>query len=111
MNAIAVASGKRPPGRPKGSLNRSNVDLIEYLQSRMKELYGLDRYDPVVAMAVIACDVNNPVDLRLAAHKAVAPYVRPQLKQVEITGADGGAIEVRTSLIDVITASLEEKSS
>lgn len=111
MNAIIPSKfgkiEKRGRGRPPESPNRVNSDLLEMLQQAMKLRYGLDRYDPVVALAEIACDSSNPVEIRMNAHAKVAPYVRAQLKQVEITGANGGAIEVKTSLIDVITASLD----
>lgn len=106
MNAI-VPVAKNKGGRPKLSPNRCNLDLLEQLQTAMKERYGLNRYDPALALAEIACDQSHPIDIRVRAHSAILPYVRAQLKSVEISGPDGEPIEVKTSLIDVITASLD----
>lgn len=100
---------RTPRGREPGTANKPKNDLRERLQQRIKQLYGIDNYDPLVALAEIACDPNNPVELRAASHRAIAPYVRPQLKQVELTGVDGGPIETRNLLIEGIVQALERK--
>lgn len=52
-------------------------------------------YDPVVSMAYIAHDERYPIDLRFAAHKEVARYVRPQLKAMEISGQLENPVEIQ----------------
>jgi hypothetical protein len=52
-------------------------------------------YHPIMEMVRIACDETNPVELRAKMHKAIAPYVSPKLKAVEITGDDGGPLQHR----------------
>lgn len=100
---------KRGPGRPKGSPNRSNPELLQKLQVCMKERFGLDNYDPAIALAEIACDQSNPLDLRLRAHSAILPYVRAQLKAVEVSGPDGAPIEVKNTLVEKIIDSFDFK--
>ena len=92
------------PGRPHGAFNRSTKELVERIQKTMKQRYGIDNYDPVIAIAEIACDVTNPLEIRLLAHSKVAPYVRPQLKQIELTGAEGGPLEIKHSVADELLA-------
>lgn len=94
-------------GRPKGASNKRSAELRERLVGEMKHRYGIDNYDPVICLAEIACDVSNPLEVRAAAHRAVAPYIHAQLKQVELTGADGGAIEFRHTLLDRIMKTLD----
>lgn len=59
-----------------------------------------DDYDPVVAMALIACDPSTPIMMRLKAHTSVAEYVHPKLRAVEVKGnveVTGGVLRIPTS--------------
>ncbi|MCH7928628.1 MAG: hypothetical protein IID03_11735 [Candidatus Dadabacteria bacterium] len=79
-----MRGGKREgAGRKEGSRNKKSVELEELMQDKFPD------YDPVCAMAEIANDKKVNISLRLAAHKEVAKYRRPQLKAIEVTGADG----------------------
>ncbi len=72
--------------------SRSAETLAAY--ERAVERFG----NPVEALAEMAFDEENPIDLRLRAMSDFAKYGNAQLKAVEITGADGGAIEVNHEL-------------
>lgn len=62
--------------------------------------------NPVEALAEIAFDDGNPIDLRLRALTDFAKYGNAQLKSVEISGPDGGAIEVKHGLKEQVLAQL-----
>ena len=89
------AAGNRGRGRPKGSRNKRSLTLQEKLAAL--------RFDPVTALARIAMNRKNPVELRLKAAAEAAPYVHAKLRlsEVAVTGADRGPLEVRTSGSDV----------
>jgi hypothetical protein len=57
-------------------------------------------YDPIVALVRIAQKAEEEGDGALAAtaHKAVVPYLYPQLKAVELTGEDGKPIQTRNTV-------------
>ena len=116
---------KRPKSDPREpAVSEAQRDtLLALIRERVAAVNGLEGYDPVVALALIATDpvVNglapDPLyadaahpegqlrrDRRLAvdAHKEVARYPRPQLKQVEVTGAGGGPLVVQHGLASEI---------
>lgn len=111
---LAMTSDKRlqpgwnpnPNGRPPGTNHPLVLELRSRLTSHMKRKHGIDGYHPVIAMAEIACDANNPVDLRLLAHSKVAPYFQPQLQQTQFVGANGGPIEVKMPAVDALVEAL-----
>lgn len=109
---LAMSSEKRGPGRlpghgaPAGTTSRWAVELRNILPKVMKVRYGIDNYHPVIAMAEIACDANNPLELRLDAHKAIAPYFQPKLQNIEVSGPEGGPLEVKNPLIDALLGAL-----
>ncbi len=77
--------GKREgAGRPKGSRNTYNVAMEELLQEHMAET-GHENYDPVVAMAEIALNEDNPIELRFRAHAEVAQYVRTKCRSLAVS--------------------------
>ena len=77
--------GKREgAGRPKGSRNRYNAEMEKLLQAHMDEL-GHENYDPVIAMAEIALNEENPIDLRFKAHAEVAQYIRTKCRSLVVT--------------------------
>lgn len=76
--------GKRDnAGRKEGSRNRKSLELETLLQKKFPN------YDPVISMVEIANDKKVDMSLRLAAHKEIAKYLRPQLKAIELTGQGG----------------------
>lgn len=70
--------------------------FIEFVQQRVKERHGIDGYDPVLAMALMATDpaLDEELKLQLECHKEVAKYWHSQLQRTEVTGADGGPVQV-----------------
>lgn len=76
-------------GRVAGTPNAERKELYQLLND------NFPGYHPVVAMAIIANDDGNDIDLKFQAHKEVAKYVCPQLKAVEVTGVGGEAMEIR----------------
>lgn len=105
---------KRPPSRPKEPEVDPEVreQLFELIRRKVEEVHGVTEYDPVVAMALIATDesvrgavglgpAGNPllgVQTVLKAHGEVARYVHPTVKQIELTGKDGGPVQVKSGL-------------
>lgn len=97
---------------------------MDRIAEKVLEVNGLEAYDPVIAMALIATDptiqagasstasgqmvVTANVPLALKAHSEVAKYTHPTLKQIEVTGQGGGAIEVRAGMakeiVDLVMA-------
>lgn len=61
---------------------------------------------PLDYMISVMRDANNPTDTRLDAARSAAPYVHPKLAQTQITGKDGGPIQVedatKAALVDKI---------
>lgn len=100
-----------PKGRPKGSGNVKKIALGELIAKAMKETYNMDNYDPVVEMAKIANDPNNPIDLRANCHDRVAKYVRPVLKAVEVSGNVDVNVEQKYDATDKLLAALEAMAS
>lgn len=81
--------GARPgAGRPKGSKNKRTLEL----QAEIAES-GLT---PLEFMTEVYRNKNNPMDMRLDAAKAAAPYVHAKLANIEVTGKDGAPIETVT---------------
>ena len=67
--------------------------------------------NPIEALADIAFDEGNPIDLRLRALQDFAKYGNAQIKAIEITGQDGGAIEVKHGLKEQLLESLAKLES
>lgn len=87
-------------GRQKGTPNKINLDTKATF-ARIVEKYG----DPLEALAEMAFDPQHDISIRQNSMKEVVKYGYAQLKSIELTGKDGGAIEVETrlQLIDQIT--------
>lgn len=104
--------------RPKSTAREPEVPpevrdkLFDLIRRKVLEVHGLEEYDPVVAMALIACDERiaaevgtgpsgNPllgIQVVLKAHGEVARYVHPTVKQVELSGPGGEPLAVRSGL-------------
>ena len=76
------------PGRIPGTKNKLTLSAIEKLNK-----LGCD---PLEGMAKIAMDQSNPIDLRARMYAELAQYVAPKLKSSELTGADGGPLQVES---------------
>lgn len=108
---IMIRRPKSKPIEPETSPEMRS-ELLELIRKKVAEVHGLEEYDPVVAMALIATDESiqatvmpgpngNPligVQTVLKAHSEVARYVHPTVKQVELTGPAGGPVQVRSGL-------------
>lgn len=94
-----MAKGTKTGGRVKGSQNKrtqataaaiesAGISPLEYMLSilRAPEVFT-DKMDIKEFMAAKA--------LKLDAAKAAAPYVHPKLANIEVSGPDGGALEVK----------------
>lgn len=77
--------GKRPgAGRPKGSVARLDAE------ARKQAAEG--GITPLEYMLSVLRDEANPLETRMDAAKASAPYVHAKLAAVEVAGPDGGPI-------------------
>lgn len=87
--------GPRPgSGRPKGSVNKLDSEARAWAQESgllpLKYLLGVMR------------DTEQPQEMRMDAAKAAAPYVHARLQAVQLSGEDGGAIQVAHRIERVI---------
>jgi hypothetical protein len=116
----------RPPIKRISSSNREpdaspqqHQLLRDLVASKVREKYPeLTEYDPVVSIALIACDPAIQSTDRatvLRAHAEVARYIHPTLKQIEVSGVGGGAVKVRAGLtkdiVDLIMQIKQKEST
>lgn len=85
--------GERRGGRQKGTPNRANAKREAEIKAS-----GLT---PADFMLGVMRDEHKPLEVRLEAAKAVAPYVHPRLAQITAN------VEGTISLEQLVTASLE----
>lgn len=79
--------GKRPgAGRPRGARNKRTLEQVEAVVAS-----GLT---PLEYLTSVFQDVNADQAKRIDAAKAAAPYVHPRLNSTELTGKDGGPMEI-----------------
>ncbi len=81
--------GEKRGGRQKGTPNKRTQAVTETLEG-----LGLD---PIRGMAEIALDERVEVSLRVQVLKELCQYVAPKRKAVEVTGEDGGPLELEIS--------------
>lgn len=74
---------RKPPGRKKGSKNRTSVLLLQ-AQREIEQKFGVRHWDPVVALATIAADPTTDLELKILALVKVAPYFHATAKPVLI---------------------------
>lgn len=72
---------RKPPGRKKGSKNRTSVLLLQ-AQREIEQKFGVRYWDPVVALATIAADPTTDLELKILALVKVAPYFHATAKPV-----------------------------
>ena len=84
--------------RPKGAINRPKRALLKLLQEKYPG------YEPVIEMtkAALALTDNamasgdtNDWSAASNAHDKVAQYTTPKLKAIEVTGEDGGPLNMK----------------
>ena len=83
-----MAKGIKTGGRKPGTPNKRTSELAAMLAQAVGE-----DFDPVVELAILAQAPDTPIDLRAKVLADIAPYVRPRLKNSEISGAGGGSIQ------------------
>jgi len=75
-------------GRKKGSPNKKTAEVQKAVEES-----GITPLDYM--LQVMRDAINEPKE-RLSAAIAAAPYVHAKLSSVELTGKDGGAVEITT---------------
>lgn len=91
-----MRGGKRPgAGRKPGAKNKASADREKAIRKS-----GLTPLDYMLRLMR-----NGKLDrgTRLEAAKSAAPYVHPKLASVEVTGPEGGPVqveEVRRTIVD-----------
>ncbi len=80
-------------GRLPGTKNKAS-QLLEDAQAIIAEKFQIQNWHPVIHMMIVAADETKDEVLRLNAAAKAAPYVATQLKAVELTGAEGGPVQV-----------------
>ena len=83
-----MARGMKTGGRKPGTPNRRTSELAAMLAQAVGE-----DFDPVVDMALLAKHPDTSIELRARLLADIAPYVRPRLKNSEISGPNGGALQ------------------
>ena len=81
--------GERRGGGCKGTPNKKTMAVAEVLGE-----LGLD---PIKQMGQIAMDERVEVSIRVQVLKELCQYIAPKRKAVEITGEDGGPLELEIS--------------
>ncbi len=84
-------------------------DLLDMIQPRMEE------FDPVVELSIMASDYRNGVAVRRQASADAAQYLRPKLKNIELSG-DGDLNELESQrvllqerMFDLLKSMAQEK--
>lgn len=78
--------GSAGKGRPKGSINKRSQEMLELLEQKPNWQHPID------FLADVYLDPTKDITLRVKAATDVLPYIAPKLKQIEVTGADGGPV-------------------
>lgn len=84
---------KRGPGRPKGSENKVNREFRETVRQLLE-----DNSDNVqIWLKQVAAEDPDKALQRLA---QLAEFAAPKLSRAEVTGADGGPVQIES--IDIV---------
>lgn len=96
-------------GRPKGARDRVTLELNKWLENDI--MVRGDYRHPITILLEVANDKNVPIELRIRAAEKILPYISRRMAQaVEVTGSEGGAIEVSLSgAKDALTKLLDRK--
>lgn len=63
----------------------------------MLEKYGIEDYDPLIALAELAQDAEED-GIKQKCLGEIANYVHPKRKSVELTGPEGGPLQMEHQL-------------
>lgn len=89
--------GKRPgAGRKKGSPNKVTAEKRAEIAAS-----GLT---PLEYMLKVMRDEDEDSHRRLSAAQAAAPYVHAKLSSIEVSGKDGGPVEITTITRRIVKA-------
>lgn len=84
----------RKPGTPKtGGRKPGTPNKVKGKRTLVAEAHAQDLETPKDFLLRIMRDPRRPIEMRLTAAKAAAPYMHPALKSVEVTGAAGGPLQ------------------
>jgi hypothetical protein len=87
-----TVGGARPgAGRPKGGANQLNDE------ARRAALAG--GLSPLQFLLGVMRDEAQPLELRVDAAKASAPFVHARLQAVSVSGPEGGPLQVETPTV------------
>jgi len=84
---MGAKPGERRGGRRKGSLNLRSRFLVQTTLAERK-------CNPFGIMADLAMDISQPAELRGRMAAQLGEYCAAKLRAVELTGADGGPIDI-----------------
>jgi hypothetical protein len=92
-----IMGGKRPgAGRKKGVPNKKTQAVLEKIAES-----GLT---PLEYMLKVMRDEGEDSHRRLTAAQAAAPYVHAKLSSIEVSGKDGGPVEITTITRRIVKA-------
>jgi len=95
--STGTKGGARPgSGRKKGSPNKVTAEKRAAIAAS-----GLT---PLDYMLTVMRDETEEVQRRLSAAQSAAPYVHAKLSSVEVSGKDGGPVEITTITRRIIKA-------
>lgn len=80
--------GRLPGVKTKG------MQLLEDAQAVIAEKFDIKNFHPVIHMLIVAADEDMDDAIRLNAAAKASPYVAATYRSVELTGEDGGPIEI-----------------
>lgn len=90
MSEAETHGGKREgAGRPRGSLNKRSLEIIEEVAERYPD------WSPLMHLATVANDEAIAPEIRLDAAKAAAPYVHAKFKPVVADADELVSLEAR----------------
>lgn len=90
--------GNKLGGRKPGSVSKKTFDA-----AAICEKHG---YDPIEALIELG-KTSRDESIRVSCHKEVARYVYTQKRITEISGPEGGAVQVESSEVKEILADLK----
>jgi hypothetical protein len=105
FQAMSVGGARPGAGRPKGGANRINDE------ARRQALAG--GQSPLDFLLSVMRDDDLPLERRVDAAKAAAPFVHAKLQALQHSGPDGAAIQLETQakVIDVRGMTAEERAT
>lgn len=67
------------------------------------QIYGVDSKfsTPLAYLASVYMDPNVAIELKIAAAGKAAPFVHSRLTSVQVSGADGGPVEIQQKIVSM----------